>query len=298
MYEIDKQETRYIFLNSSNATSGNLYDFTFVFNNSELTDFFKCDFNEAVMITPVSAVVCADYDEITSSNNRFDIKLPSSTGYFTYPITLTVGSPNVLGLVADLQAQCNATTFTYWNGSINTTLTITVTFESLYNYIRFTLSATPSTVIFDFSVANSASQVIGFKPLVYTYTSTNVVNGDFAPDVSRLSEIYIYSDSITMNNYTQYGTDSFSNMDNTMILFSIPVNASTGSNIIFSNPYQHFKQMCRSNIDRIQLSLRDKNGNFVEVNNASTFIFRLDKYQTPKAIQNNEVRRLDGLVFR
>mgnify|MGYP006278540289 CR=1 FL=1 len=298
MYDIQNQQTRYIFLNSSNASTGTLYDFSFVFNNSELTDFFKCDFNEGVFITPVSAVVCADYDEITSTNNTFNIKLPSSTGYYTYPITLTTGSPNVLGLVADLQAQCTATTFNYYNGSTVVSLTITVSFESLYNYIRFTLSATPSTVIFDFSVANNCGQVVGFKPLVYTYTSTNVVNGDFAPDVSRLSEIYIYSDTITVNNYTQYSNDSFSNMDNTQILFSIPVNASTGSNIIFSNPYQHFKQLCRQNIDRIQLSLRDKNGNYVEVNNASTFIFRLDKYETPQVIQTNEVRRLDGLVFR
>lgn len=290
-------ETRYIFLNSANATRGTLYDFAFQFNSTDAIEFFRCNQGEEVYLTPVSCIVANDWDEINTSNNTFKIILPSNGGTFEYTITLTTGSPNILGLVADLTTKFNATIFTYWNGTTNTTLTITPTFSTTFNYLIFTLSATPSTVAFDFTMANNCAQVLGFKPILYSYTSTNVINGDFVPDISRLSEVYIYS-SIVQQNYSQFKDDDFPNgLDNVQILFSFPINVNTGSNVIFNNNYQHFKQLIRSGITTIDIQIRDKNGDYIECNNSSTFVFRLDKYKTPQQQNYEKTQRITGLIY-
>lgn len=298
MYNANECETRYIFLNSANASRGTLYNFSFDFNNSDATGFFRCSFDEAIFLTPISTILACDWDEINSSNDTFKLKLPQNGGgYYEYTFTLTTGSPNILGLVADLQTQFNAQTLSYWTGSAVATLTITPTFSTTFNYLVLTFSATPSTIKLDFTMENNSAQVMGFKPLEYTYTSTSVINGAFVPDISRLAEVYIYS-SITEQNYSQFKDDANPDgLDNVQILYSFPVNSSTGSNVIFQNTYEQFKQRIRNNISTIDIQIKDKNGDFIEVNNASTFVFRLDKYSGDSAVNRQKEQRIVGLVY-
>jgi hypothetical protein len=297
MYDLNNVETKYLFLNSSNASSGNNYDFQFVFNNPSAQQFFNCDQGEIVKLTPLQAIIPNDWDEIDSTNNAFRIILPAQVGNFTYNYAIPGGSPNILGLVQRLN-DLFATPIQYWNGVANVNLTITVTFSTLYNVLVFALSATPSTITIDLNIANSAYLLLGFTKASYTYTAVNNFSSDFVPDISRLSEIYIYS-SVVIDNYSQYNNDSYSNLDNTNILFSFPITASTGSNVIFQNAEtKAFEQIIRNNLDRLDIQIRDKNGNYVIVNSPSTFCFKVDKYRGPQAVQEIKSNRVLGLLYK
>jgi len=150
----------------------------------------------------------------------------------------------------------------------------------------------------DLNISNSAYQVLGFTKASYTYTSVNTFSSDFVPDISRLSEIYLYS-SVVIDNYSQYSNDALSNLDNTNILFSFPITSSTGSNVIFQNAETRaFEQIIRNNIDRLNIEIRDKNGNYVYVNSPSTFVFKCDKYRGPQAIQETKGNRVLGLLYK
>ena len=240
------------------------------------------------------ATVANDYQEIGSSNNRFNIQLPSSSGFYTYSFTLTSGSPNILGLVTDLNSMFAATTLTYWNGTVNANLTIVVSFSTQFNYLIFTLNTTVSTVKFDFTMANDAGQILGFSPLLYTYSSVGIINSDFCPDVSRYSEIYIYS-SCVENNYIMNSAGQ--GLNSVQILFSIPITSTTGSNIIYQNFQDAFKQKIMNNLDRLEISIRDRNGDIIELNNSSTFCFKLEKVKGKQAIMYQQTARVQSLIY-
>ena len=296
MYDLNNCDTRYLFLNSSNATNYQPWDFTFVFNNSTAQNFFRCGDDEIVKITPMNAVIPNDWDEIDSTNNTFKIILPSQTGTYQYTISLPNSSPSILGLVQLLNNAFTATTFNYWTGSAVATLTITSAFSTLYNVLTFTLSATPSSVSIDFLVNNSAYQLLGFTKATYTYNGVNTFSSDFCPDISRLDSIYIYS-SIVQENFTQYSNDNYSNLDNVQLLFSFAITASTGSNVIFENQNNAFQQIIRNNIDRLDIQIRDKAGNYVYTNSPSTFVFKIEKQKGDKAIQEVKQNRVLGLIY-
>lgn len=297
MFDLSNVESKYLFLNSSNATSGSNYDFQFIFNNPSAQQFFNCDQGEIVKLTPLQATIPNDWDEIDNTNNAFRIILPAQTGNYTYNFSIPGGSPNILGLVQRLN-DLFATPIQYWNGSTVANLSISVAFSTLYNVLVFTLSATPSSITINLNIPNSAYLVLGFTKASYTYTAVNTFSSDFVPDISRLSEIYIYS-SIVIDNYSQYNIDNTSNLDNTNILFSFPITSNTGSNVIFQNSETRaFEQIIRNNLDRLDIQIRDKNGNYVYVNSPSTFVFKCDKYRGEQAVQQTKGNRVLGLLYK
>ncbi len=297
MFDTNNVETRYLFLNQSNATSGTTYDFQFAFNNAISQSYFQCGPDECVKLTPMFASITDDWDEIDSTNCNFSIILPSASGSYTYSFALPNGSPNILGLVAQLNALLSSTTLNYYNGSSIVALTVSVSFSTLYNVLQFNLSASPSSIGIDFRMANSANLVMGFSKSLYTFSGVNLFYSDWAPDISRLSEIYIYS-SIVQENFTQYNNDGYSNLDNVQILFGFPITTNTGSNVVFENNNKLFEQIIRNNLDRLHIQIRDKNGNYVYTNSPSSFMFRFDKYRGVQAVETKNANSVMGLMYR
>lgn len=291
-------ETKYLFFNSSNASQGSqsLSNFVFYFNNAIAQSFFRCDSNEICYITPQSAIIANDYNEVGSTNNLMNVILPKVGGGFnTYNIKLTSGSPNILGIVADLNTQFANANLQY-NGS---SLTITVNFNTSFNYLTFILSSSgtpisPTSIQFDFSMLNNCGQLLGFSPIVYSYNNVSQFNSDFVPDISRYNELYIYSSCVN-SNFTQSPDGSV--LDNCQILFSVPVNNPTGSNIIYQNQYNQYRQPLLNNLDRIEITIRDQYGRIIGINNSSTFCFKVEKVRSEKAIETQQATRVASLIY-
>ena len=293
-----ENETKYLFLNSSNASSGTLSNFSFFFNSGEAQSFFRCSDDEQVYLTPQNAIIANDYPEIGSSNNAFNVNLPKTGGGLnTYNITLTSGNPTILGVCSDLNTQFAKANLQY-NGS---NLTITSSFSTQLNYLVFTLSTPVSQIQFDFSMANNCGQVLGFSPILYNFVDTSSppvgissIQSAFCPDVSRYSEIYIYA-SCVLNNFVM--APQGLGLDSAQVLFTIPITTSTGSNIIYENTNNQFRQPILNNIDRLDMSIRDRNGDLIILNNSSTFAFKLEKIRGNKAVEYETATRVASLIY-
>ena len=296
MFDNENVEVKYLYLNTGNRSLGEHYDATFIFNNATSQQFFNCSPDENIKAHVVSCVLPNDFEELDGSINRFDIILPGQTTPYTYQFTIPEGSPNVVGLVANLNALFTATTFNYWNGSSVATLTIVASFNAGLNVLTFTLSQ-PTNPQIEFRVDNSAYQVLGFLRALYQYNNVTSFSSPLNPDTSRLSEIYIYSNMVLDSAYTQYN-DGVSNLDNCNIFFSFPLtNEGVGTNIIYQTTDYAFQQIIQNNIDRINLQVRDRNNNFVYINSPASYTIQFTKTRGQTAIAETRNNRMLGIMY-
>jgi hypothetical protein len=181
-----------------------------------------------------------------------------------------------------------------WNG----TTYLNPVFTFTYNYDSSRLVITPNmaliNAIFYFDTPTSAYQLLGFGYAEYTYNGSSPIVSTGIPDLSRLNEVFVYTDMLLNPNFI--GDNGSSNDDN--VMFSILIDSGAGSNIYWNNANKSFFQEVKGTLDHIRVSFFDSNQQVIGLMSPPSIVFAFEKYSYPSLEEENTIRRIRGITYR
>lgn len=291
-------ETRTLFINSKNRSSGNLNNFTI--DTTGLTDtFWNIKEGEEIYVYPQSFAVMNDFDNINLYNRvmTYIIEDLSSQQELTYTFTLDDGVYTAFTLQQEIQDKFNASFSTH---------TLPITCEVEYNddvvgYV-FTFTSTTGTYFdnnelrFDFdTIETSPATLLGFDAGEYIPStrggntqiilSSQAVNMVFQPSI----QIHL---SIVGNNYeTDNGKTRATDM-----LFEIN-QGEKADFILYENPNEAYKTLSQPQFGSIDVRYTDNLNRAInfQSNSRLTLSFTKRQRQTDKN-EKEMIKLLENLL--
>lgn len=254
--------SKMLHIRSEHRTNGSNTSFT-VDLNQPLT---ITDLNESIFLSLVSAIIPNTWYNITTKNQKFELlyenrNTPTTTE--TKVITIPVGAYDYNNFVTELTNQLSAnkpandsTTSSFSISKKDTTSYLTISYISTVYKIK-TLTFLDD-LYRNFSLPNK-DPINGVE--VQGQNQTNVtING--VVNLSFLNELRVVINNINTqevyNNYTR---------GNQCILSNILVNSAKNSFIYHYPSYRNSVQVVDANINSLNISLTDTEGNIVDLQN-------------------------------
>ena len=229
-------ESLCIFLNSKKASRYvNNYTSECIFVIPPLTISKRSKINISVQTAsiPYSFFNCDDF------NNVFNIRVNS----VDYNYTIPQGNYNINTLITALK------------------LLVGVNFTIVYNVLDNSLTFTHT--LYDFQLINTSTcfEMLGFKSNVSYSSTSRILKSDISINLFTIRNILVSSNNFILNNINS------SDVNNSNIICSIPINSSSGGIISYSNIFNVSNDVYNlSNITLLHLKLCDQDGLILDLN--------------------------------
>lgn len=229
-------ESLCIFLNSKKASRYvNNYTSECIFVIPPLTISKRSKINVSFQTAsiPYSFFNCDDF------NNVFNIRVNS----VDYNYTIPQGNYNINTLITALK------------------LLVGVNFTIVYNVSDNSLTFTHT--LYDFQLINTSTcfEMLGFKSNVSYSSTSRILKSDISINLFTIRNILVSSNNFILNNINS------SDVHNSNIICSIPINSSSGGIISYSNIFNVSNDVYNlSNITLLHLKLCDQDGLILDLN--------------------------------
>ena len=233
--------------------------------------------NHMIHASLQSAEIPNSFYNVNSSNNKLQLSETVSGTTTNRSLTLPeanynaiTGNPSLLNAV---QTVLNST---------GAALTYVVKFSDATGKFTISTATSNATVSFDFSVANSAAQALGFTKEVHTLTTSTDLVSNQVTDLSGGNHALLIRSDLG-------GTNVFDTGENgarTTTLFSVPINSPNFGIITYRPNGDEFKVMIpRQRVSSFYLRITNQDKDFLNFNGASfSLAIRFDFVQIMHAL--------------
>ena len=262
-------DSRIWYIRSADRFSGEIYNFninvpSFILNHRP---------EEVVKITLVDFVLKRNKYPIDSNNNRFNVSETQNSVVYNYSITITAGNYNVYQLATQVATQLtNASPYYTYN----------ISWDSISGYYTFTATTKTAypfqAISFDFNVARSAFELLGFAKSTYSFTSGTLMSVKMV-SLSGETSIYLRTNLTTPNyDYTngEYGLSD--------VLAKIPIIVPPYATIVFQDVGASlFNSYIQTNsLGMLNIRLTNSEDIDLEFQDEWTCAFKVETYEATK----------------
>ena len=262
-------DSRIWYIRSADRFSGTIYNFninvpSFILNHRP---------DEVIKITLVDFVLKRNKYPIDSNNNRFNVSETQNSVVYDYSITITAGNYNVYQLATQVATQLTTASPYY---------TYSISWDSISGYYTFTITTKTAYAVgsasFDFNVARSAFELLGFAKSTYSFTGSTLTSVKM---VSLTGETSIYlRTNLTTPNF-DYANGEYGLSD---VLAKIPIIVPPYATIVFQDVGASlFNSYIQTNsLGSLNIRLTNSEDVDLEFQDEWTCAFKVETYEATK----------------
>lgn len=262
-------DSRIWYIRSADRFSGTIYNFninvpSFILNHRP---------DEVIKITLVDFVLKRNKYPIDSNNNRFNVSETQNSVVYNYTITITAGNYNVYQLATQVATQLTNASPYY---------TYTISWDSISGYYTFTITSKTAHPVgsasFDFNVARSAFELLGFAKSTYSFTSGTLISVKMV-SLSGETSIYLRTNLTTPN--FDYANGEYGLSD---VLAKIPIIVPPYATIVFQDVGASlFNSYIQTNsLGNLNIRLTNSEDIELEFQDEWTCAFKVETYEATK----------------
>ena len=262
-------DSRIWYIRSADRFSGTIYNFninvpSFILNHRP---------DEVIKITLVDFVLKRNKYPIDSNNNRFNVSETQNSVVYNYTITITAGNYNVYQLATQVATQLTSASPYY---------TYSISWDSISGYYTFTIitkTAHPvGSASFDFNVARSAFELLGFAKSTYSFTGSTLTSVKMV-SLSGETSIYLRTNLTTPN--FDYANGEYGLSD---VLAKIPIIVPPYATIVFQDVGASlFNSYIQTNsLGSLNIRLTNSEDVDLEFQDEWTCAFKVETYEATK----------------
>jgi len=262
-------DSRIWYIRSADRFSGTIYNFninvpSFILNHRP---------DEVIKITLVDFVLKRNKYPIDSNNNRFNVSETQNSVVYDYSITITAGNYNVYQLATQVATQLTTASPYY---------TYSISWDSISGYYTFTITTKTAHPVgsasFDFNVARSAFELLGFAKSTYSFTGSTLTSVKMV-SLSGETSIYLRTNLTTPN--FDYANGEYGLSD---VLAKIPIIVPPYATIVFQDVGASlFNSYIQTNsLGNLNIRLTNSEDVDLEFQDEWTCAFKVETYEATK----------------